>query len=39
MMIMVEGDYKFRDYIKSGVPLVVLMTISLSILLVLNYDL
>lgn len=39
MMILTEGNYNFRDYIRSGVPLVALMTIVLSISLVLRYDL
>lgn len=39
MMIMSEGDYVFRDYIRTGVPLVTLMVITLSTLLVLRYDL
>jgi di/tricarboxylate transporter len=37
MMILTEGDYTFRDYLRSGIPLVVIMTISLSILLVIRY--
>ena len=36
---MSEGDYVFRDYIRTGVPLVILMVITLSTLLVLRYDL
>ena len=39
MMIMSEGDYQFRDYIRTGVPLVILMVITLSTLLVLRYNL
>lgn len=39
MLIMAEGDYQFRDYVRTGVPLVVLMVITLSVLLVMRYDL
>lgn len=39
MMIMSEGDYRFRDYLRTGVPLVVLMIVTLSTLLVLRYGL
>ncbi len=38
MLIMAEGKYEFRDYIRTGIPLVVLMVTTLSILLVINYD-
>jgi len=38
MLIMAEGKYEFRDYIRTGVPLVVLMVTTLSILLVMKYD-
>ena len=38
MLIMGEGNYKFGDYIRTGVPLVLLMVTTLSILLVLFYD-
>ena len=37
MMILTEGDYSFADYIRSGVPLVGIMVVSLSVLLVLFY--
>jgi len=37
MLIMAEGNYEFKDYIRTGVPLVVLMVTTLSILLVLWY--
>jgi di/tricarboxylate transporter len=37
MLIMAEGSYKFADYIRTGVPLVVLMVATLSGLLVLTY--
>ena len=37
MLIMAEGDYKFNDYLKTGIPLVVLMVASLSIILSLTY--
>ena len=39
MMIMVEGDYEFADYIRTGIPLVAIMIITLSTLLVLRYGL
>lgn len=39
MLIMAEGKYEFGDYIRTGVPLVVLMVTTLSVLLVLWYDL
>ncbi|MEM6476861.1 MAG: SLC13 family permease, partial [Pseudomonadota bacterium] len=39
MLIMSEGSYEFKDYIRTGVPLVVLMVTALSILLVLFYKL
>lgn len=39
MLIMSEGSYEFRDYIRTGVPLVVIMVLSLSVLLVLWYGL
>lgn len=38
MLIMAEGKYEFKDYIRTGVPLVVLMVTTLSVLLVINYD-
>ncbi|MEM6857908.1 MAG: SLC13 family permease [Pseudomonadota bacterium] len=37
MLIMAEGSYEFGDYIRTGVPLVVLMVAVLSVLLVLFY--
>jgi di/tricarboxylate transporter len=37
MMIMPLGDYKFADYVRTGLPLVALMVTTLSILLVLTY--
>jgi len=37
MMILTEGDYTFKDYLRSGIPLVAIMTVSLSVLLVLWY--
>lgn len=37
MLIMSEGSYEFKDYIRTGVPLVLLMVTTLSILLVTNY--
>ncbi len=39
MLIMSEGSYEFSDYIRTGVPLVLLMVTTLSILLVLWYGL
>lgn len=39
MLIMAEGSYEFRDYIRTGVPLVILMVTVLSITLVLTYGL
>ncbi|NND49554.1 MAG: SLC13 family permease [Rhizobiales bacterium] len=38
MMIMTEGDYKFSDYLRSGIPLVGIMVVALSVLLVIWYD-
>ena len=37
MLIMEEGGYNFRDYLRTGVPLVVLMATTLSVLLVMFY--
>jgi len=37
MMILTEGDYKFGDYLRSGIPLVAIMTVALSVLLVIWY--
>ena len=37
MLIMSEGSYEFADYVRTGVPLVVLMVTTLSILLVISY--
>jgi di/tricarboxylate transporter len=37
MLILTEGDYTFGDYLRSGIPLVAIMTVSLSILLVIRY--
>ncbi len=37
MLIMEEGGYNFRDYIRTGVPLVMLMATTLSVLLVMFY--
>ena len=39
MLIMGEGSYVFKDYIKTGVPLVVIMVAGLSAGLVFTYDL
>lgn len=38
MLIMAQGNYKFADYLRTGVPLVLLMVVTLSVLLVLNYQ-
>lgn len=37
MMIMAEGDYNFGDYLRSGIPLVAIMVVALSVLLVIHY--
>ncbi|WFL76897.1 SLC13 family permease [Altererythrobacter arenosus] len=37
MLIMGEGGYQFKDYIRTGVPLVLIMVVSLSFLLAVNY--
>lgn len=37
MLIMGEGSYDFGDYIRTGVPLVVIMVTSLSVLLAISY--
>ena len=39
MMIMSEGEYQFKDYMRTGVPLVALMIVTLSTLLVFRYGL
>ncbi|MDE2411740.1 MAG: SLC13 family permease [Sphingomonadales bacterium] len=39
MMILAEGNYVFRDYVRTGVPLVLLMIATLSTLLVWRYGL
>lgn len=39
MMIMAEGDYQFSDYLRTGVPLVAIMVVTLSALLVVHYGL
>jgi di/tricarboxylate transporter len=39
MMILSEGEYQFKDYIRTGVPLVVIMILTLSTLLVMRYNL
>jgi di/tricarboxylate transporter len=38
MLIMAEGGYAFRDYVRAGVPLAVLMIVTLSILLTMRYQ-
>ncbi|MEJ2408202.1 MAG: SLC13 family permease [Novosphingobium sp.] len=37
MMILAEGDYKFADYLRSGLPLVAIMVATLSVSLVFWY--
>lgn len=39
MLIMTAGDYKFGDYTRTGIPLVLLMIVTLSALLVFKYGL
>ena len=39
MLIMAEGNYEFKDYIRTGVPLVLLMVTTLSVLLATTYGL
>ncbi len=39
MLIMSAGNYEFKDYTKTGIPLVILMVTTLSILLVYSYGL
>nr|WP_280638959.1 SLC13 family permease [Sphingomicrobium aestuariivivum] len=39
MLIMAEGDYQFNDYLKTGIPLVILMVASLSVILSITYGL
>lgn len=39
MMILTEGDYRFADYLRSGVPLVLIMVAALSTTLVFWYGL
>ncbi len=38
MLIMAEGNYQFGDYVRTGVPLVLLMVVTLSFLLVTTYQ-
>ncbi len=38
MLIMAEGSYEFRDYLRTGIPLVAIMVTTLSIMLVLTYN-
>ncbi len=37
MLIMGEGNYTFADYIRTGIPLVLIMVVTLSLLLVVSY--
>ena len=39
MLIMTEGNYVFRDYVRTGLPLVAIMIVTLSVLLVVRYEL
>ena len=39
MLIMAEGRYTFGDYLRTGVPLVLLMVVTLSVALVVRYGL
>ncbi|MDE2563252.1 MAG: SLC13 family permease [Sphingomonadales bacterium] len=39
MLIMGEGGYRFRDYVRMGLPLIGIMVVSLSILLALKFQL
>ncbi|TMM50459.1 SLC13 family permease [Qipengyuania marisflavi] len=39
MLIMAEGSYEFGDYVRTGVPLVLLMVATLSLALVVTYGL
>lgn len=39
MLIMAEGSYEFRDYIRTGIPLVLIMVTVLSAALVVSYGL
>ena len=39
MMIMAEGNYRFKDYIRTGLPLIAIMITTLSALLTLRYGL
>ncbi len=39
MLIMAEGGYEFRDYVRTGLPLIVIMVASLSVLLAFRYGL
>ncbi|GAA0277961.1 SLC13 family permease [Alteraurantiacibacter aestuarii] len=38
MLIMAEGNYRFADYLRTGVPLVLIMVTTLSILLAMTYQ-
>jgi di/tricarboxylate transporter len=37
MMVMAEGEYTFADYLRSGIPLVVIMVVALSVTLTMWY--
>ncbi len=39
ILIMSAGGYQFKDYVRAGLPLVIIMVVTLSILLVAKYDL
>lgn len=38
MLIMEEGSYEFRDYLRTGIPLVAIMVTTLSVMLVFTYN-
>jgi di/tricarboxylate transporter len=39
LMIMTAGGYQFRDYVRAGLPLAVLLIVCLAVLLVRKYGL
>ena len=39
LMIMAAGEYRFSDYVRAGLPLAILLVLTLSVLLVRKYDL
>jgi len=38
MLIMAEGNYQFGDYVRTGVPLVLIMVVTLSFFLAMTYQ-